>query len=425
MFRAIGVVAVAVLAALGYFGWKATRIVPGPGVEALVRPECGHDWPAEVTIGLIQPTADIPEFHDCQRFIVEEDRARVYGPMAAIFASPQLKQLEAQLSSAASAPGDSGVTGRTPNPLTPGVPQVSSAVPIGVIYADGRYDPLGIQTGLNCLYIYYTTLGGPDTTWSARMVPEADADGCPIRSAPSVATYTDLEIKREVVRDPQTGQEYKADDDYPPVARWDWDPKNEQQYVSIYCGYAWCEIGRPGFSQSPPLQPRASDDTPRKRRVLAIKGWYDRQYLARFDATGKLVPTEILATIVPDPDLSKVTVMPDWVHAGDVWLESSSDADKEALKEYEKKFAFKKTQPDKPSEIFIRDPGKSEQAEQFWEAKLTAAGWSIFNDKRRRVKFRKLKADYEVPGVVRWRWMTLDEGTWARCPYGCCEISYY
>ncbi len=257
------------------------------------------------------------------------------------------------------------------------------------------------------------------------MVPETDADQCPIQSVPSVATHTDLEIKREVVKDPVTGQEYKADDDYPPVARWDWDPKNAQQYISIYCGNAWCEIGKPGFIQSSPLQPRTSDDTPRKRRVLAIKGWYDRQYLAQLDATGKLVPTEILATIVPDPELGQVSEMPDWVHAGDVWLESSSDADKVALKEYEKKFAFKKTRPDKPSKIFIRDPGKSEQDEQLWESKLTADGGSIFNDKRRRVMYRKLKANYEVPGVVRWRWMTLDEGTWARCPYGCCEISYY
>lgn len=426
MRRVIGVVALLAVAVLGYFSWKATRIVPGPGVEALVRPECGHDWPEAVKIGLIEPIADIPEFHDCQRFIVTQGTQRVYGPMVAIFASSQLTQLEAQLSPTAVAPGDTiGGGARPPTPLPPGAPLVSRAVPIGVVYSEGRYDPLGILAGLNCLYIYWTEVAPGDTTWSARMVPEGDADQCPVRSAPMVATYTPLQVKREVVDDPVTGQPYKSPDDYPPVARWDWDPKDGEQYVSIYCGIAWCEIGKPNFTPSDKLQPRQADNTPRKRRVFAIKGWHDRQHLAHLDAAGNLVPTEIVGTIVPEPDLGQVSEMSNWVEVGEVWLESTSAADDDALKAYEKKFGFKKTSPSKPSRIKIKDPKKSDQMEQIWEAKIEVPNWLWFNDKHKRVMYRKLKDDYEVPGVVRWRWMTLDEGTWARCPYGCCEISFY
>lgn len=428
MRRVLWAVLASAVAVTGFFTWRADQIVPGPG--ALDRPECGHSWPDSVKIPLIQNIADIPEFHDCQRFIVTVDRERRYGPLAAIFASAELLNLEKQLPPLSSGTGRGGDAARgTANSaaspqIAPNIPLTSRAVPVGVIYADAAYDPLGIKPLLNCLYIYWTTTGGADTTWSARMVPEGEADECQSRSAESVQSYTVLEVKRAVVDDPVTGQKFAAAEDYPLVARWDWDPKNEEQYVGIYCGTAWCEIGRPGFSTSDPLR-YSSSDSREQRRVRLVKGWYDRQHLAEFDANGKLVPTTIVGTIVPHPDLGSVTEMPDYVHVGDVWLESSSDADKKALKEYEKKFGFKKTSPDDPSKVTIKNPGGSDQPEQFWESKIKAPGWLWFNDKKKRVKYRKLAATYDVPGVVRWRWMTLDEGTWARCPFGCCEISYY
>jgi hypothetical protein len=37
------------------------------------------------------------------------------------------------------------------------------------------------------------------------------------------------------------------DKDIPPVARWDYDTANHQQYIGLRCGGEWCEVGHSGF----------------------------------------------------------------------------------------------------------------------------------------------------------------------------------
>jgi len=90
--------------------------------------------------------------------------------------------------------------------------------------------------------------------------------------------------------------------------------------------------------------------------------------------------------------------------------------------EYGKKFGFKATTPDRPNRIFMKGLPPSPAPEQDWEARIDPPG--LFNSVKKTVKYRK-HGTTSPPAVARWRWLRMDEGTWTRCVYGCCEISYW
>ena len=138
---------------------------PSPAVTA-GRPECPADVilvPADsgfyttTVIAASGPISLVPEFHDCQRFT---DSARtVYGPMVAIFARNALETIPDPVPGALS----------TTSHLPPGSEQASATI----LNYDMPYQPLRIEKGINCLYLYSV-----NAVWQARIVPVKSDQAC-------------------------------------------------------------------------------------------------------------------------------------------------------------------------------------------------------------------------------------------------------
>ncbi|MGH7658751.1 MAG: hypothetical protein ACREL6_11000, partial [Gemmatimonadales bacterium] len=268
-----------VLLALLLLGWCGATRGPGP-LDQSQRRECPHDWGERKLVSgssLVGPIADIPEFHDCQRFIVEGVGEKLrYDSLFAIFASFKLDTLGQALDSAEEGQGKIALGG-------------------ALIYTiGGRYPALGIKDEYTCLYLFHDPA---DSHWRAVTVPDPTAE-C-VRMDPDVLAGAGKELE---VR-PITWKEFTANEDYPPVARWDWDSVHREQYIGIKCGLAWCEVGDSGFVSSPSY--RVDPSEPYKlRRTHMIKGWYDEQLLAEPGPGGNARPTKTRGTLFPDAALN-------------------------------------------------------------------------------------------------------------------------
>jgi hypothetical protein len=397
-------------------------------------------------VDLVQTIINVPEFHDCQRFIVRVGAKIEYREFYAIWASTRLSELTADLVDATASRLDTvGLAAPAVSspaaPVAPGpdaVPPPADspfAVAAAEIYAEGRYDPLGIEPWLNCLYVFRR-----NQHWEARMVPVGNVNVHCERIPPNgtIPAGKDLEVIAT------SFPEFKSESDYPPVARWDWDATNGKQYIGIKCGGAWCEIGDRGLVPSTPIPVRGTE--PRaERRVKQIKGWYDQQYLAD-DRANLPVPSGITGTIIPDTLLGHLNQPGDFgrfIHAADVVLMKTSTADDPVLVRYRAKFNFAESTFDIPNKVFLCagagcTPAVGEAAVACapgnpWSARVipaaTGPGTSVL-----KCITRMEASDYFVgavgasapvilvPGTTRWRWLRNDEGTWMRCMYGCCRM---
>jgi hypothetical protein len=265
------------------------------------RPECPHDGLLSriggVVISPISLTAiftSIPEFHDCQRFVVDVGGRLTYQSVYAIYAAPGLDSTF-----------DSGSRGAAATIVSDG----------------GWYGPLGIKPGVNCLYLEPT-----ETTWKARLVPNGLNGNCPVN--PFLFAFADF----DVVADPLPPG--LKPEDVPAVARWDWDAENRVQYIGIRCGDRWCEIGPRGFKPSPAL-PVPAGVHGKDARVYLIKGWYDRQLLAQ-PGSDPAVPSNTIGVIVPHFDLPALIestevqpvgplLMTEYVEAARVYLDDNTE----------------------------------------------------------------------------------------------------
>jgi hypothetical protein len=416
-----------VIALAIFFWWRqpSPGPVPTPAELLASRAECGHDLADSVNITQINLIKDVPEFHDCQRFMVKEDKKLRYDVLGAIFAATELSTIVARL-------GPPLVPPMVPIGIGPGtsitVPSAQTrpsfdeflAGLMAVVVADAPYDPLGIKAGRNCLYVWHFLSPTPPQVevWTARMVPKPGATECPDVKVGILEPGTELKVSRAQVPG------FTKPEDYPPVARWDWDARDSLQYIGIGCGDAWCEVYKDRLQSSPALPtPNGLDES--MRRIRLIKGWYDQQYLATME-NGKLVPSNVLGTIMPDPLLgtyTNETFAPNlWVHVADVVLSSTIKKD-EVLERYEDKFNFNNSDFKHPGTISLQGsttPGGP------WKAKVKRhRPYWLDSFKGRNITRREatLPGGYKVPGVTRWRWMKTDEGTWTRCSVGCCELS--
>jgi hypothetical protein len=346
----------------------------------LDRPECPQKWDkipqfvhadsaaAGVTaavvdgsraLAVVEPIKDIPEFHDCQKFI---QRNGAYDALYAIFAVFKLDSVGDALvrdsirwtssDNSVAVVSDSGFL-RSLKPGTATITAVSTAdssrriaatvlvkgglappvdtvltftgrrreevsispnytyslaatlgttstnvASAAVIYTFGPGNPeLGIGPNFNCLYVYYDRAN----KLSAKMVKVGklapDTSACRASVDPNTAAGTELEVK------PRNGQPF----DLPAVARWDYDDLGKVQYIGIKCGNAWCEIGSPGFHPSP-RHVASSPTIPGEKKVLENKGWHDEQFLAVLNTAGEPIPSRLKGTVVPHPDLLTRTV---------------------------------------------------------------------------------------------------------------------
>lgn len=306
------------------------------------------------------PITNIPEFHDCQRF-VSRDGAK-FDSLFAIFASFKLDSLTRALgweqvvwSSSNPAVATVDATGRitgiaagtatitatsivdmsrtgnvavivtAPNPNTPSsvsvpsnsnlalsVGQAVQAVPqIGkptdntlaaaTIYSYGPgYSELDIGPNFNCLYLYFDNTA----TLRAKMVHVDQLAEYPTACLDAVDPKTAPGQSLSITKSPPLPPE-----DIPPVARWDRDPISHRYYVGIQCGDSWCEIGREGMATSKSylaeLAPTSDD------QVVRVKGWYDEQELAWHPSEdGPPVPSGILGTVIPAANLGSLVGKP-------------------------------------------------------------------------------------------------------------------
>lgn len=503
----------------------------GTGMSS-VRPECPQTWariplyPAEkqqgtrtvvgsggtvsgdLALAAPGPITDMPEFHDCQKFIIAGTAGQpaTYGALFAIFAAFKLDSIVDALpqdgvtwSSANSAvatvssSGDVTAVGMgttsiiatstadptrraalaivvvasappvvpTPVTVSPYTPALTvqvgqtfpvttkigkpteQSLPAAEIYTYGPgYEPLGIGPNFNCLYLFFDSTGN----FSAKMVniptlgPSAKA--CFGAADPRTAAGKILHVIRTADRAP---------DEYPAVARWDWDPVNKLQYIGIKCGAGWCEVGAPGtqpFTVSASY--RSSGSVP---AVVAVKGWYDEQYLAFRKGTADLLPSRLKATTIPDPELKTRTEADykthTWYPVAHVGLDGSDDT--EAASYYKTKFNFDVV-PVKPSltgmntismcygtrtECSVPTPqppavgcGPDSKPPFFlhvrrWWARIDPAlgGRPKYRCVVRRDHQAALAAlGIELPHTTRWRWQAADETHWEYCPFGCCEV---
>lgn len=375
------------------------------------RPECPQVWdsipvwdtigarvsvfvPAGGRLAVPGPITDVPEFHDCQRFI-EGDGQR-FGPLFAVFASRALDSLTGELGldsatwsssnpAVATVSGDGVVTavgagtasikampaGNASSALTAIVtvaPDIgssaagsltlagdstsavlqpgqsltlalargqptSSTIAAAQVYTYGPgYRPLGIGPDFSCLYVYVDPRGA----LAARMVPVgAVGEPCSGRIDPREIGGTALTVVR--TKPGVSGA------DYPAVARWDFDTTSGQYYIGLTCGRAWCEVGAPGFT---PSATRAYDPTgtPEENRVVRVKGWYDQQVLAvDAAASAEVVPSGIQATVVPHPALGRMQEAEwragKWITTGYVGLDVTN-ARPGAVEAYKRKFNY-------------------------------------------------------------------------------------
>lgn len=390
------------------------------------RPECGHSPPIHISSPVIDAIKNVPGFHDCQKLIVVDSTTRVrsYGTLAAIFASATLGSLSDPPVSTAGGSNTAGGPGGSGGTNSGGV-LMQSATVVAIVWAETRHERLGIEAGLNCLYLIFSRSlvnNVPSLTdWRARMVPKGTSDAtCGETSLNNLPSGTDLEVRRTQVAG------FTAPTDYPPVARWDWDPQHMEQYIGIACATAWCDVGPAGFTPSAALPVDANASTG-ERRVRVIKGWYDQQYLAKNGPGNTIVPSSIMGTIIADPELGdrEQSEFDDgYVDVALVTLAADPGSDETAaFDEYKKKHNFAS---DRSTQLSIRS-----SAGEYWSMRIQrAAGWFRFvSRKHKNVKMRPMETavvgTYAVPAVARWRWMRNDEGTWTRCTDGCCEMSDY
>jgi hypothetical protein len=339
------------------------------------------------TVDMAGPVTDIPEFHDCQRLVLAD--GQTYDSLYAIFASNNLDSL-------AEAHGRSAQAGAR-----------ATAYTAATIYSwEGTYAPLHIRPRFNCLYLWRD-----GARWEAFMVQVGDRDTeCRADRVPGDAGAQPLRVR--VTMEGAFGAE-----EYPQVARWDWDPKRREHFIGIACGRAWCEVSSDGAVASP-ASPAFATARHALRRVHGIKGWHDYQWLAERDpaapASGpgshRLRPFAIRAMVVPD------TLLPTYVDAtfaaptpvATVYL----DADHP---EYRHKYNFA---PGANAIALLRRP------DGVWKARITTEGGvTQWRDVVRRDHTAHMAAHHmHVPGTARWRWKARDETVWVRCAEGCCEV---
>lgn len=413
---------------------------PNPPGEPVVRGDCQQGAVAAVVVSndsmppdsvfissfpLIGEIANIPEYHDCQRFILPAKdqnapgQGHRYGPLVAVWAAHRLDTL-----------------------LIP-LPPRGSGIAAAIIYNFDReeYRPLRLRSGFSCLYLMPDQL---TTRWQAKIEPMGlSAKDCNLPREWGTINGAELAVTSETL------PRGLNPDDLPPVARWGWDQTSGKQYLGIRCGDLWCDLSDGSFIPSitaqmtsfsatnvnsviNPMPTAVSIPQASRReiqRTLAVKGWYDEQILALRDPnTKQLVPSGITGIAFPHPALdrlSKRSVASPTPDLTGTWIPS----------------AYILVSADYPgkvhlfqglNEIWLCQGSTAECAIPAVPANCSShdMSWArIVPDPSKGGPqyhcVKRMTHSPDIPaGTVRWRWSELDEQQWVRCPTtGCCTVN--
>lgn len=351
--------------------------------------------------------SDIPEFHDCQRLIVVNAAGvETYDSLYAIYTSDSLAFFTdtSLLDTLSAGPGD------------------TAAVAAATIYSyGGTHRGLGIEPGFNCLYLAHRFAG-----WRAWMVPRGPNDPNCDRFDGDINDSPNRRL--HVV--PRWGG---GPSGVPPVARWDWDNTDREQYIGIRCGSAWCEVSDDATTSEQAIPTNIefgptgglTPDDGEKSRVRDVKGWYDAQRLAGRGPDGKLVPSNVWGVVVPHPTLHRQTIEmyeDQWVHVATMVVSGDYDGAVLSLKagrQYKIYLCSGCTLP-------VRRPRCQTPAGagRMWtRITYSTASGSEVSEYGCAIRRTPHNPSYpQIPGTSRWRWLANDETTWKRCADGCCEV---
>lgn len=428
-----GVLAATTVAALGAVRFTASegRTTASPSragdARAEVYRECPgdrHDFAKDRSLSLYAPAAaspiekikDIPEFHDCQKLLLDSGRA--YGPLVAIFATYDLASL------------DTALMRRDPR----GEGRIALAGAVIHNFGD-LYEPLNLASGFSCLYLWRTGTAVP--TWHAKTVAAPDAAACSTPYVPTPGEPAALEVR------PVRARFFDEGSDYPAVARWDWDDQNKKQYMGLRCGAAWCEVGLTGFRPSAPYGAAATSGSDAER-VKRIKGWYDEQSLAVPGPGGAFIPGKARATVIPAPkrDLVDSNYHHRWARVAYIALDRPS-------RYYRKKLNLYFTRPGAPLSLlnvlsfckgtrtecrvpapsagvpFSAECGDESEAtpgERWWVRIDAARGRGRGPMYRCVDRVGHETEGVDIPPTARWHWLNEDETVWKECVTGCCQV---
>jgi len=404
----------------------ADSLIPGTQIVRLY--DCPHDWRGYVS-RLPNPGPDgnfravgirtqVVEYHDCQKFIDQSGHG--YDQLVAIFASTSVSPTPTQLAAA---------TATSPVAL-------ASAL---ILDFDSPYNNLHIESGFNCLYLYYDGSG-----YIARMQSFPTEPDCHLPAdINAIPPNTPALEAREAALPVGSAGGYTTAD-VPDVARWDYDPApgRPTYYAGLKCGAHWCEIGTAGFNPSRGRlgSPGSSN---RRRRVMEIKGWNDYQKLALKNPTGPTYPGTLAGYVTPDGDLENrdlAAFQNKWVHVATIELDGPPGV-------YQAKLGLGAPTPANPQNHLwmcngawnICQPasqasGGPAAGTAGTVAKPDCSGdpgnpetwWSATVDPGNQVAFRCVHREdhgtIPVPGTARWRWILNDETIWVRCANGCCQV---
>ena len=417
-----------------------------PYADTSARPECPHDpllpfidsslrKPAlrlTSQVPLSGPITDIPEFHDCQRFIIDSMGEDVYGSLYAIYASLNLASLALRIDSLRDTTIHPEYIGKV------------AAVPAATVFSyggtsldpgyrdKGVYNQLHIGPYWNCLYMWRQ-----GERWRAWMIGEEYSDRCrdPLVIDPLRSGRTELMV---------TVHPSGSQGMVPPVARWDWDEARRQQYIGIACGEAWCDVSQALYPKQglvPPPVILSWDPIPglmaarpfEVDRVTKVKGWYDAQRLALMGANGRPYPSKIWGVVIPHPTLGRQTgtllqtlgADSMWVHVATALVtENYSGKVLRLLAGQENKIYLCDGTAGACGTTKVCGPPPS-GATRLW-TKVThkdAVGKivAVYLCETKRIPANNPPPT--VPGTARWRWLRDDETTWKRCDPGCCETN--
>jgi hypothetical protein len=239
------------------------------------------------------------------------------------------------------------------------------------------------------------------------------------------------------------------------VARWEWD--GGQYYIGFGCPGSWCEV-RNSVTSARTHASKMLDEgnvgdlaVSGRLRVLEAKGWYDEQILSERDpGTGLLIPSSVLGTLIPVPELETLDSESDfrnWTQVAWVSLEDLSNGTR--TNSYRLKSNLHVTgrgapldrlnkiylcagisclcpvgalncEPGAglvPTQPCLKENGDASDGGPWWAQIVNPEGRSTI-----RCVVRYAMPNIPIPGTVRWRWLASDEEEWIRCPEGCCEV---
>ncbi len=316
-------------------------------------------------MALSGPITNIPEFHDCQRFLVpvagQRDSVR-YDSLYAIFAAFKLDSISGALglgavtwTSANASIATVDATGRvtagavgnvtiTATSIEDPTHMATANILVEIGAGSGSIADVGISPNtppplvklkVSQLVRLVATVGA--TTTRTLPVAEIYTYGNGYRALGIGPNFNCLyvffdgagELRARMVKAPDLGADWDAcvgaydprapggaehteltiirtgaPGPLPGVARWDWDQKSKTQYIGVKCGDAWCEIGpRAGFEPSHG-HGGSGTTSAAEETVLGGKGWYDEQFLAIDNVAGAAAtPTRLRGTVIPHPNL--------------------------------------------------------------------------------------------------------------------------